>query len=314
MYTVTLTATGAESGSATFPVGLGKVLTQRVEKELKIDVTICEDPAACAPGADIDVTSCQGSTCNSKHFFVAKEDGDTHLLCIGKDGCNSVRFICEVPAQCRIFCFGGEPACNSVEYSRGIALECASKKACNSMSQIGGGEHPSWPSPPSTPPSPPSTPPSPSSPPSPPGGGEPAAPPSAPGDFAITEFDGIEEFDEDGSEVEKVVETLSKQGAKSLKEKTSLTGSPEVVKASVVADDDKGQSKNVEGAAEQEADSASTLPQATVIAIVGGAAAACLVAVAVALAVRHFRRGEEKKAAAFDVSITVNQVAGTPLP
>ena len=280
MYTVTLTATGAESGSATFPVGLGKVLTQRVEKELKIDVTICEDPAACAPGADIDVTSCQGSTCNSKHFFVAKEDGDTHLLCIGKDGCNSVRFICEVPAQCRIFCFGGEPACNSVEYSRGIALECASKKACNSMSQIGGGE---------------------------PGGGEPAAPPSAPGDFAITEFDGIDESDEDGSEVEKVVETLSKQGAKSLKEKTSLTGSPEIVKASVVADDDKGQSKNAEGAAEQHRSSASSaLPQAAAVAIVGGAASACLVAVAVALAVRHFRRGEEKKAAAFDVSVTVN--------
>ena len=73
----------------------------------------------------------------------------------------------------------------------------------------------------------------------------------------------------------------------------------------MVTDDGKGQSTDAD-AVEQEADSASTLPQAAVIAIVGGAAAACLVAVAVALAVRHFRRGEEKKAAAFDVSVTVN--------
>ena len=108
------------------------------------------------------------------------------------------------------------------------------------------------------------------------------------------------------------METLSKQGAKSLKEKTSLTGSPEIVKASVVAGGEGQPTDAEQGPAEQEADSASTLPQAAVIAIVGGAAAACLIAVAVALAVRHFRRGEpEKKAAAFDVSGTVNEVAST---
>jgi len=83
----------------------------------------------------LKVITCGGPNqkCNSKRFAFDAADGHVRLDCIGKDGCNSVKFECkEGPSQCSVTCKDGKPACNSLTVTRGITVSC-SPGACNSV-------------------------------------------------------------------------------------------------------------------------------------------------------------------------------------
>eukprot|EP00308_Calcidiscus_leptoporus_P004316 CAMPEP_0119351416 /NCGR_PEP_ID=MMETSP1334-20130426/676_1 /TAXON_ID=127549 /ORGANISM="Calcidiscus leptoporus, Strain RCC1130" /LENGTH=483 /DNA_ID=CAMNT_0007364201 /DNA_START=149 /DNA_END=1600 /DNA_ORIENTATION=+ len=87
----------------------------------------------------LKVVTCGGTNkkCNSKRFSFDAADGLIRLDCIGKDGCNSVHFECEEPSLCSVTCADGEPACNSLTVTRGVAVTCSAGAACNSVKPHG---------------------------------------------------------------------------------------------------------------------------------------------------------------------------------
>merc|ERR1719188_342935 len=83
------------------------------------------------PTAALEVIDCYTKKCNSKKF---SRSMNVELICRGKDGCNSVEFLCEYPDTCTLSCSDGEPACNSVTVNEGTEINC-SRGACNSVEE-----------------------------------------------------------------------------------------------------------------------------------------------------------------------------------
>merc|ERR1712087_878467 len=80
------------------------------------------------------ITCGSDKKCNGETFSFNSADGLIRLDCRGKDACNSVDLECkDKPTYCSVTCKDGEPACNSLTVTPGIAVTCSTEKACNSV-------------------------------------------------------------------------------------------------------------------------------------------------------------------------------------
>merc|ERR1719382_1829727 len=80
------------------------------------------------------ITCGSDKKCNGETFSFNSADGLIRLDCRGKDACNSVDLECkDKPTYCSVTCEDGEPACNSLTVTPGIAVTCSPEKACNSV-------------------------------------------------------------------------------------------------------------------------------------------------------------------------------------
>merc|ERR1712087_769548 len=80
------------------------------------------------------ITCGSDKKCNGETFSFNAADGLIRLDCRGKDACNSVDLECkDKPTYCSVTCKDGEPACNSLTVTPGIAVTCSTEKACNSV-------------------------------------------------------------------------------------------------------------------------------------------------------------------------------------
>lgn len=93
-------------------------------------------PPPSPPGAFYQECGGTNDKCNGDTITVPADQTSAadkgKLVCIGKDGCNSVKLYCAKPKECEVECRDGQPACNSLKVCKGTTVTC-SVGTCNSV-------------------------------------------------------------------------------------------------------------------------------------------------------------------------------------